>query len=125
MLAICVCAMLGGSVIPDSDLPPSWLRLAPPAHALIGEDLLPRHEPIERRPPDEEAIRHWYEEEISKAQADNERNLRKIDMRFQEQWPGADEERQGAYDRARQREMERYERKVRDLQRQYQQKFRR
>lgn len=117
--------MLGGGIAPDSDLTPSWLRLVTPSHAVIGQDLLPKPEPIERRPLDEEAIQHWYEEELSKAQADNERNLQKIDSRFQEQWPGEGEERQRAYDRARQREVERYERKVRDLRRQYQQKFER
>ncbi|MFO7595102.1 MAG: hypothetical protein R6W92_02020, partial [Desulfocurvibacter africanus] len=73
--------------------------------------------------PDEDAIRYWYDQETAKEQARSERNLRKIDLRFQEQWPGAGEERQRAYDRARQREMDRYEREQRELEREYKQKF--
>jgi hypothetical protein len=125
MLAVGACAMLGGGILQDIGLLPQELHFVSSANAEIGDSLLPEHEPIERRPPDEDAIRHWYEQEAAKEQARNERNLQKIDLRFQEQWPGAGEERQRAYDRARQREMNRYEREQRELEREYKQKFER
>lgn len=125
MLAVGACAILGGGILQYTGLLPQGLQVVSPAQAEIGDSLLPEHEPIERRPPDEDAIRHWYEQEAAKEQDRYERNLRKIDLRFQEQWPGAGEERQRAYDRARQREMNRYEREQRELEREYKQKFER
>ncbi|MFO7594971.1 MAG: hypothetical protein R6W92_01355, partial [Desulfocurvibacter africanus] len=79
--------MLGGSILQGAGLLPQELHFVSPAHAEIGDSLLPEHEPIERRPPDEDAIRYWYDQETAKEQARSERNLRKIDLRFQEQWP--------------------------------------
>jgi hypothetical protein len=125
ILAVGAFAMLGSGILQDTGLLPSEPHLVSLAYATAGDSLLPKHEPIERRPPDEDAIQHWYEEELGKEQARNERNLRKIDLRFQEQWPGAGDERQRAYDRARQREIDRYEREMRELERDYKQKFKR
>ncbi|MEG6549317.1 hypothetical protein V6C53_03640 [Desulfocurvibacter africanus] len=123
MLAVGACAMLGGGILQYTGLLPQELQFVSPVHAEIGDSLLPVQEPIKRRPPDQDAIQYWYDQETAKEQARNERNLRKIDLRFQEQWPGTGDERQRSYDRARQREMDRYEREQRELEREYKQKF--
>ncbi len=124
MLAVSASAMLGVGFVPDAGMLPALLSPTT-ALAVAGDSLLPRPERIERKPPDRNEIQYWYEGEIAKEQARYERNLRKIDLRFQEQWPGSGEERQRAYDRARQRETDRYERERRELQREFEQKFRR
>ncbi len=127
-LVIAAGLLLGSGQSWNAGLFPGWPSFVATAHALgpiVGYSRLPADEPPEPRlPVDAQAVERWYEHEVAKEQARGEFNLERIELRFPERWPGERDDPHGAYQRARKQEQLRSERALRELDREYRQKFR-